>query len=268
MSPRDTVKALVRDVVTANRVLARLGIVDAYGHVSVRDPRDASRYLISRSVAPDLVEDEDILLLDLDSAPRAGEKRALYSERFIHGELYRARPDVAAVVHHHAPTTVAFGVTDTPLRAVYHMGAFLGEGVPVFEIRDTGGTTDMLVRTPELARALARTVGGAPAALMRGHGAVVAGASLAQVIARSVYMEVNARIQLDAARIGGAVRYLDAGEIRETTRTLGDYERAWELWIRAGQQRVEARGGERRAPHEDTERHARDRGHREAAEGP
>jgi HCOMODA/2-hydroxy-3-carboxy-muconic semialdehyde decarboxylase len=226
-------RALAREVVIANRVLARFGIVDAYGHVSVRDPQNPGRYLISRSLAPEIVEDGDIVTLDLDSAPSRTERRPLYTERFIHGELYRARPDVQAVVHHHSPATVAFGVTGTPLRAVYHMGAFLGEGLPVYEIRDaTAGTSDMLVRAPEQARALARTVGTGAGALMRGHGAVVPGDSLAQVVARSVFMEVNARIQLDAIRLGGAVRYLDPDEARLTTETLADYPRAWEMWKR------------------------------------
>jgi HCOMODA/2-hydroxy-3-carboxy-muconic semialdehyde decarboxylase len=225
--------ALVRDVVVANRILARFGIVDAYGHVSVRDPRDSGRYLISRSLAPESVEEDDIVALDLDSAPRRTERRLLYAERFIHGELYRARPDVQAVVHHHSPTTVAFGVTGTPLRAIFHMSGFLGDGPPTFEIRDAAGTaTDMLIRTPALARALARTVGPAAAALMRGHGAVVAGRSLPQVVARSVYMELNARIQLDALRLGGAVRYLDPDEARLTVAMHGDYPRAWEAWKR------------------------------------
>jgi HCOMODA/2-hydroxy-3-carboxy-muconic semialdehyde decarboxylase len=228
MSPS---RPLIRDVVVANRVLAQFGIVDAYGHVSVRDPRDPGRYLISRSLAPESVEEDDIVVLDLDSAPGRTERRPLYSERFIHGELYRSRPDVQAVVHHHSPPTVSFGITGTPLRAVYHMAAFLGAGLPVYEIHDAAGTgTDMLVRTPELARALARTVGSAPGALMRGHGAVVAGSSLAQVVARSVYMEVNARIQLDALRLGGPVRHLDPDEIRLTTDAQADYPRAWELW--------------------------------------
>lgn len=223
---------LVRDLVVANRVLARLGVLDAYGHVSVRDPRDAGRYLISRSLAPELVAENDIVVLDLDSAPSGGERRPLYSERFIHGELYRARPDVRAIVHHHASTTVAFGVAETPLRAVYHMGAFLGDGVPVFDIRDAAGPTDMLVRTPQLGRALAASVGAAPAALMRGHGAVVVGASLAQAVGRSRYMEINARIQVDAIRLGGVARPLDPEEVRRATQTLGEYERAWDLWKR------------------------------------
>jgi HCOMODA/2-hydroxy-3-carboxy-muconic semialdehyde decarboxylase len=226
--------SLVRDVVVANRVLARFGVVDAYGHVSVRDPRDAGHYLISRSLAPEIVEDDDVVVLDLDSAPDRTERRPLYAERFIHGELYRSRPDVQAVVHHHAASTVAFSVSGTPLRAVYHMGAFLGDGLPVFEIREAAGqATDMLVRTPELARALARTVGTAPGALMRGHGAVVAGSSLTQVVARSVYMELNARIQLDAIRLGGPVRFLDPEETRLAMATLADYPRAWEAWKQA-----------------------------------
>jgi len=218
--------------VVANRVLARLGVLDAYGHVSVRDPRDAGRYLISRSLAPELVTENDIVVLDLDSAPSPGERRLLYAERFIHGELYRARPDVNAIVHHHAPTAVAFGVTETPLRAVYHMAAFLGDGLPLFDIRDLAGPTDMLVRTPEQARALAGSVGPGPAALMRGHGAVVVAASLAQVVGRSHYMEVNARIQVDAIRLGGVARPLDPEEVRLAAANLGAYDRAWDLWKR------------------------------------
>ena len=214
----------------ANRVLARLGVLDAYGHVSVRDPRDAGRYLISRSLAPALVVENDIVVLNLDSAPAAGERRPLYSERFIHGELYRVRPDVNAIVHHHAPTAVAFGVAETPLQAVYHMAAFLGDGLPVWDIRDLAGPTDMLVRTAEQGRALAASVGPGPAALMRGHGAVVVGASLAQVVGRSHYMEVNARIQVDAIRLGGVARPLDPEEVRLATRNLGEYDRAWDLW--------------------------------------
>ena len=222
---------LVRDVVVANRVLARFGIVDAFGHVSVRDPRDAGRYLISRSLAPEIVTDDDIVVLDLDSAPDRTERRLLYAERFIHGELYRSRPDVQAVVHHHSPTTVAFSVTGTPLRAVYHMSGFIGDGLPVYEIREAAGkATDMLVRTPELARALAGTVGAAPGALMRGHGAVVAGSSLSQAVARAVYMEMNAQIQLNALRLGGPIQYLDPEEARLTVEMHTGYSRAWELW--------------------------------------
>jgi ribulose-5-phosphate 4-epimerase/fuculose-1-phosphate aldolase len=224
---------LMRDLAAAYRLLALHGVVDAYGHVSVRDPRDAGRYLISQSLAPALVEPDDIVVLDLDSEPVTKETRSLYSERFIHGEIYRSRPDVGAVVHHHAPTTVAFGISEAPLRAVYHMSAFLGDGLPNFDILTAAGAaTDMLVRTPALGRALAETVGAAPAALMRGHGAVVAGATLAQVVSRSFYMELNARIQLDAIRLGTAVRYLDPDEARLAAKNQGNYDRAWNLWKR------------------------------------
>jgi len=224
---------LVKELAATYRLLARHGIVDAYGHVSVRDPRDAGRYLISRSRAPLLIEPADIVVLDLDSEPVKRDARPLYSERFIHGELYRARPDIGAVVHHHAPATVTFSISEAPFRAVYHMSAFIGDGVPNFDIYTAAGAaTDMLVRTPALGRVLAQTVGGAPAALMRGHGAVVAGESLAQVVSRSFYMELNARIQLDAIRLGATVHYLHPEEARLATRNLGGYERAWELWKR------------------------------------
>src|SRR5436309_6040999 len=160
--------SLVQDLVASNRVLARHGVLDGYGHVSARDPRDAGRYLLAWERAPELVEAGDVVLFDLDSSPVTPEARPLYSERFIHGELYRARPDVQAVVHHHAPSLVTFGVSATPLRPVYHMSAFVAEGIPVFDIREAAGAaTDMLVRTPALARALAESVGAAPAGLMR-----------------------------------------------------------------------------------------------------
>lgn len=232
---RQSINDVVDDLVAANRVLARYGIVDGYGHVSVRDPRDPARYLIAWGRAPLLVEDADIVTLDLDSQPVRPESRPLYSERFIHGELYRARPDVHAVVHHHAPSVIPFGVTGVPLRPLYHMSAFVGETIPVFEIRDASvEPTDMLVRNPALAKALARTVGSTAAALMRGHGAVVVGATLGQAIGRCVYLELNARMQLDALRLGGEIRYLDPDEVRLAMKNAGGYERSWELWKREG----------------------------------
>jgi ribulose-5-phosphate 4-epimerase/fuculose-1-phosphate aldolase len=220
------------DLVAANRILAELGVLDGYGHVSVREDRDPERYLLARARAPELVSAEDLVEHDLDSQPLAPESRPLYTERFIHGEIYRVRPDVRAIVHHHAPSVIPFGVGSVPLRPLYHMSAFIGDGVPVFDIREAGGLTDMLVRTPALARALAATLAGRPAALMRGHGAVVVGGSLSQAIGRSVYLEVNARLQLQAILLGGAVTYLDPEEARRAMATLGGYERAWELWRR------------------------------------
>ncbi len=224
---------LAEDLVAANRILADQGVVDGYGHVSVRHPGDPGRFLLAWARAPELVVAEDVMEHDLDGNPLDARGRPPYSERFIHGEIYRARPDVQAVVHNHSPSVIPFGVSTTPLRPLYHMSAFVGEGVPVFEIREASdGMTDMLVRSPALGRALAETLGGRAAALMRGHGAVVVGASLSQVVGRSIYLELNARLQLQALLLGGGVTYLDPEEARRATATLAGYERAWELWKR------------------------------------
>jgi ribulose-5-phosphate 4-epimerase/fuculose-1-phosphate aldolase len=224
---------LVEDLVAANRVLAQHGVVDGYGHVSVRHDRDPGRFLLACARAPELVTAEDILEMDLDCQPVPPTDRPLYSERFIHGEIYRVRPDVVAVVHHHSPSVIPFGVVPVPLRPLYHMSAFIGQGVPVFDVEAAAGApTDMLVRTAALGRALARVLGGRAAALMRGHGAVVVGASLSQVVGRSIYLELNARLQGQALALSESVRYLDDDEARLATAWVGGYERAWELWKR------------------------------------
>jgi len=223
--------ALIEDLVAANRILADQGVVDGYGHVSARHNLDPNRYLLARSVAPELVTAEDILEFDLDSVPVDPRGRKLYLERFIHGEIYKARPDVKSVVHHHSPAVIPFGVTKVPMRPIYHMAAFVGLGVPVFEIREAGGMTDMLVSTPELGRALARTLGDKPAALMRGHGAVVVGDSVPVAVARSVYLQMDARLQAQAIALGGEITYLDPEEVRKLG-PLGGYDRAWQLWKR------------------------------------
>jgi ribulose-5-phosphate 4-epimerase/fuculose-1-phosphate aldolase len=223
--------ALIEDVVAANRILAALEIVDGYGHVSARHDRDPNRFLIARSVAPELVTANDILELDLDCVPVDGSKPKMYLERFIHGEIYKVRPDVKAIVHNHAASIIPFGVGGVALRPVYHMAGFIGRGVPVFDIREIAGDTDMLVRTPELGAALARTLGDKPAALMRGHGAVVVGDSVAQAVGRSYYLQMNAKLQAQAMALGGEIRYLDEGEAAKTA-AFGGYERAWDLWKR------------------------------------
>ncbi len=224
---------LIEDLVAANRILADQGVLDGYGHVSARHDRDPSRYLLSRSRAPELITAADIMEFDLDSTPVAAGGRSMYIERFIHGEIYKTRPDVRAVVHHHSPSVIPFGVSSVPLRPLYHMAAFLVDAVPVFDIRAAGGMTDMLVSTSSLGQALARTLGERAAVLMRGHGAVVVGDSLIQAVARSVYMEVNAKLQAQAIALGGDVRYLDPEEASRAQasidRTLG---RPWELWKR------------------------------------
>ena len=224
--------ALIEDLVAASRILADQGVVDGYGHVSVRHDRDPNRYLMSRSLAPALVMAGDIMEWDLDSVPVDARGRTGFLERFIHGEIFKARPDVMAIVHNHSPSVIPFGVTSAPLRPLYHMSAFLGGGVPVFDIKQAaGGPTDMLIRNPALGHALAQTLGSRPVALMRGHGAVVVGSSVRVAVFRSVYTEMNARLQAQAMALGGPVTYLDPEEARKAeTNVGGTIDRPWELW--------------------------------------
>ena len=233
--------ALIEDLVAANRILADQGVLDGYGHVSVRHDRDPNRYLLSRSLAPALVTAADIMEWDLDSVPVDPRGRTGFIERFIHGEIYKARPDVLAVVHNHSPSVVPFGVTTAPLLPLYHMSAFLGGGVPVFDIKKAAGeSTDMLVRNSALGHALAQTLGARPVALMRGHGAVVVAPSVRIAVFRSVYTEMNARLQAQAMALGGPVTYLDPEEARKASSNVGGtIDRPWDLW------RQKALGGAR-----------------------
>jgi HCOMODA/2-hydroxy-3-carboxy-muconic semialdehyde decarboxylase len=230
-APATARQALVDDLVVANHILANEGVVDGYGHVSVRNPANASRYFLARAGAPALVRAADIIEYDLDSNVAGGvEARAAggYQERFIHGEIYKARPDVQAVVHCHCLDVIPFAAADVALRPMYHMAYFVGEGVPVFDIRSTAGVTDMLVSTPALGRALAGVLGRRSAALMWGHGAVVAADSLHVAVAKAYYLNVNARLQSEARKLSGErVRYLDAEEAKKAVQT---YERSWEFW--------------------------------------
>ncbi len=222
---------LIEDLVAANRILADQGVVDGYGHVSVRLDRDPGRYLLARSLAPELVTAADIMEFDLDSRPVDGRGRAMYLERFIHGEIYKVRPDVTAIVHHHSPSVIPFTISTVPLRPLYHMSSFVGEGVPIFEIRAAGGMTDMLISDPDLGRALAKTLGGHPAALLRGHGSVVVGPTLPLAVGRSIYMEINAKLQIQAMALPGGLTYLDPEEVRKVE-ARQDYARSWDLWRR------------------------------------
>jgi HCOMODA/2-hydroxy-3-carboxy-muconic semialdehyde decarboxylase len=222
---------LIEDLVAANRILADQGIVDGYGHVSVRSDRDPKRFFISRSLAPELVTAEDVMELDLDSNYIDARGRNSYQERFIHGEIYKARPDVMAVVHMHAPAVIPFGASDVQMRPMYHMSAFIGEGLPVWDIRETGGITDMLVTNATLGRSLAKTLGDRGAVLMRGHGAAISGPSLPIVVGRSIYLKINAEVQLQAKMLGGNVKYLDPAEAKKVGDT-DSYQRAWQLWRR------------------------------------
>jgi ribulose-5-phosphate 4-epimerase/fuculose-1-phosphate aldolase len=232
MSSLDTV---IQDLVIANRVLAREEVVDAYGHVSVRHPDDPRRFLIARSLAPELVTAEDILELGLDGQPVRDKTRTLYLERFIHAAIFEARPDVMAVVHAHAEDTLAFGVANaTQLRPVIHSGSFIGIEVPVWDIADNFGDTNLLVTNMEQGRDLAKCVGGNNVALMRGHGFAAAGRTLIEVVRMSVYLPRNARILMRAKQLGGAIKYLSPGEIEARNRGYSPYStetwRAWEYW--------------------------------------
>jgi len=225
----------IDDLVAANRILSDQGVVDGFGHVSARHEGDPSRFLLARSMAPGLVTAAYIMEFDLDGNAFDPRARTLYVERFIHSEIYKAHPEIMAIVHSHSPSIIPFGVTSVPLRPIYHMSSFLGAGVPIFEIREAGGpATDMLIRTPELGAALANRVGGSAVVLMRGHGNVVVGASVEQVVFRAIYTEINAKLQAEALRLGeGQVNFLSTEEAANATATnnaaLG---RPWELWKR------------------------------------
>lgn len=222
-----------RDLAAANLILAHLGIVDGFGHVSMRDPDAPDRFLISVSKAPANVSPGDILSLDMNGDAPAGEPRRSYLERFIHGGIYRVRPDVGAIVHSHSPAVIPFGVTDQRLRPVFHMAAGVGTHVPVFEIRDRrGDTSDMLIRDAELGEALAETLGSASLVLMRGHGSTAVGPSLQVAVFRAAYAEVNARIQTAALGMGAVTFLSDAEIVAADEANSGQVGRAWELWLK------------------------------------
>jgi HCOMODA/2-hydroxy-3-carboxy-muconic semialdehyde decarboxylase len=224
----------VADLVLANHILADQGVVDGFGHVSVRSARSSNHYFISRSRAPALVSADDIMEYDLDDNAIDARGRSSYLERFIHSEIYRIRPDVQSIVHSHSPAVIPFSVSDVPLRPVSHMAGFLIRQVPVFEIRAVGGAaTDMLIRNKALGAALAKTLDQGSVALMRGHGDVVVGLSIRTVVLHAIYTDLNARLQSEALRLGGNVTYLneiEAARIGEINDQQAD--RAWEVWKR------------------------------------
>lgn len=226
------------DLAIANRVLANEGVLDGFGHVSVRHPSRPDRFLLARSMAPALVEAADILEYGLDGEPIDPRGLASYLERFIHSEIYRARPDVGAIVHCHTPSLLPFAASDVPLRAMFHMAAFVALGAPVFDIRAAAGTTDLLVRNTALGRALAKTLADKHVVLMRGHGAVVVAPTLPAVVGRSVYLDLNARAQIQAIALGGTVSYVDPAEAKLRMADPNEYTRAWELWKRKVEQRA------------------------------
>ncbi len=227
--------SLIQDLVIANRILAREEVVDAYGHVSIRHPDDPNRFLIARSLAPDLVGPEDIVELGLDGQPVGAESRSLYLERFIHAAIFEARPEIMAVVHAHAEDTLPFSIAAaTKLRPVIHSGSFIGTEVPVWDIADSFGDTNLLVTNIEQGRDLAKCLGGNSVALMRGHGFASAARSLIEVVRLSVYLPRNARALMRAKQFGGEIKYLSQGEIDARNRGYRPYSpetwRTWEYW--------------------------------------
>lgn len=224
--------ALLADLAIANHILYDQGVVDAFGHVSVRHDQHADRFLLARNMAPALVEADDIVEFDLDGNALNGDTRKVYLERFIHGEIYRARPDVMAVVHSHSPSVVPFSVSkDAPLRALCHMAGFIGTGASVYEIRDhAGDASDMLITSNALGVSLARELGDKAVILMRGHGSTAVADSLMKAVYRAVYTEINARTQAAATGLG-AIAFMTEGECKATMDTNeGQAPRAWDMW--------------------------------------
>ena len=227
---------LVDRLVYANRILYDQGIVDGLGHVSVRHPTQEGVFLLSCNRAPGLVKRQDIVCYDLDGNAVSQTTERPYLERFIHSEIYRARPDVVAVVHSHSPSVIPFAITHNPLKPVFHMSGFLGSGSAHFEIREAAGNSDMLIRSAYLGEALAMSLGKHNCVLMRGHGSTVVGTSLEQVVNRAIYAEVNAKLQL-AANSLGEISFLNEEEAKlASDMNDGQIPRSWNLWVtRLGQ---------------------------------
>ena len=230
---------LLRDLVVANRILSHEDVVDAYGHISVRHPDNPKRFFMSRSRAPELVERHDLIEFDQRGEP-VEDKRQPYLERYIHAAILEARPDVMAVVHAHAEDTLPFGLIATPLQPVIHSGSFIGGKVPVWDIRKKFGDTNLLVTDMAQGRDLAKCLGAGNVALMRGHGFASAARSIIEVVRLSVYLPRNARVQMNAIRLGGKPKPLSKGEIAARAASYDkprshETWRAWEYWAnRAG----------------------------------
>jgi len=225
-------KRRIDDLVIANHILANEGVLDGYGHVSVRDPRHPDRFLLARAAPAGAVTATDISEYDLEGNPVADPNAGGFIERYIHSEIYKARPDVMAVIHSHAAEIIPFTVSNVPLRPMIHVAGFLPQTVPIFEVRKVAGMSDMLIRTPALGRALAATLGADSVVLLRGHGAAVVGPTLHAAVGRAYYTTVNARTEQQAILMAGGqdkITFL-APEEAEKTAVQDGYERAWTLW--------------------------------------
>ena len=228
---------VLEEIVTANRILAKEGIVDSFGHVSARHPDNPQHYLLSRARAPERIERDDIVEYKLDGTAIDERGRAPYLERYIHGAIYEARPEIHSVVHNHSYNVIPFGVTGTTLRPLQHTFAAIGHAVPIWDTQPKFGDTDMLVSNMEMGRDLARGLGKSPTALMRGHGCVAVATSIREAVYVAVYLNVNAELQTKAAALG-PITFLSKGEVDKVnagTRPYVGVERAWEYWcLRAG----------------------------------
>jgi len=223
----------LQDLAAASRILADQGVFDAAGHVSMRHPANSERFLMSRSLAPALVTADDIMEFTLDCEPCDARGRTAFIERYLHGEIYRARPDVMGVAHGHSPAVVPFGLVSTPMRATYHNAAFLAYGVPVFDIRDTFGATDIVINSSARGAALARALADKAVVLLRAHGFVAVGPSLQAAVFRAIFTEVSARVQLQAEALGGPLAALDDEEGRKADAiNLATVGRSWDFWKR------------------------------------
>ena len=224
-------RSCLEDIALGSRICAAEGVFDAFGHLSVRHPDNPKRFLMSRAVAPALTTADDILEFDLDSECCNQNGRSLFLERFIHGQIYKARPDVNSIVHSHSPTVVPFGLVKRPMKAMFHTSAFLAKGVPVFDIRKKFGKTDLLVGNNEKGVELARVLGDKSVVLMRAHGSVAVGPALQHAVYRAIYTEINARLQLAATQLGGPIEALDEEEgALADVGVMKGVGRPWELW--------------------------------------
>ena len=227
---------LKEDLVTANRILADHNVLDSFGHVSIRHPDNADHFLMARARAPMCVEIDDIMEFTFDGKVVGPEAGKPYSERFIHGAILEARPDVKSVVHNHSPNIVPFSVVKKQcFCAIMHMASPVGRDVPNWDIRDKfGDSTNLLVTNMDMARDLAKSLGMRTVALMRGHGCVVVGRSLREAVFTSIYTEINAQM-LGKALAMGEVTYLSDGEIAASTKGRAGFtlERGWENWCRS-----------------------------------
>lgn len=224
----------IEELVLANHILYDRGVVDAYGHVAMRHPDDATKFLLTWAIAPALARPADVLTFDFDgNALDNTAGRELYSERFIHAEIYKSRPDVMGSVHSHSESIIPFTVTGVPLQPIYHMSSFLGAGTAIYDPQTASGDTDLLVKSTALGADLARTLGEKSVVLMRGHGSVAVGRSVREAVYRAVYTEKNAQLQAQAMRMSERVTYLSAGESAKMDAYMNpDVRRPWELWKR------------------------------------